>query len=254
MNPYHISPLTKNLIVRLSGKSVTLPRDIQDAIDAYWESLLQSGKTYTRGEVFTVTKKETFDDRIELLVEKTDYAHYLYCQNIDQLGKYGVHIIHTAALVETCDEKLIFGKMGDQTSRSGIYQLCGGGIDNDDVKGDTFDFEHNIVKELQEELGIDAYDTQRVQSFELAYLKEGGPTDKMTVVYSVKLSETRDEFLQKYALFAKQLQEKKELPEFGEIVVIEKNKQGIEDFLSRKDVKLDEYMRPLFEHLEKTLG
>src|SRR3989344_7568639 len=185
-----ISRLTKKLIVRFSNKQVMLPPSLQDKIDAYWDSLLQSGKSYRRGEVFTVTKKEIMSDRIEVLVEKTDYAHYLYCQNVDTLGKYGVHIIHTATLVETADGKIVFGKMGDHTSRAGIYQLCGGGIDNEDLRDDIFDFDHNIRKELQEELGIDTGDQSRIESFDPTYLKEGGPTDKMTVVYRVILNET----------------------------------------------------------------
>lgn len=234
-------------MVRFSGEQVVLPSDIQEKIDAYWEELLSSGKPYKRGEVFTVTKKEVFEDRIEILVEKTDYAHYLYSQNIGNLDIYAVHIIHTASLVETSDGKIIFGKMGKQTSRSGICQLCGGGIDNDDLRGDIFDFEHNIKKELTEELGIDTEDTQRIKSFELAYLKEGGPTDKMTVVYRVVLNETSVEFTKRYEDFVLQLEKNGENPEFGEIIVLDKNKESFAQFLYQHDIKLDEYMEPLFE-------
>lgn len=254
MKDFMVSCLTKKLIVRFSQKQVTLPLDLQEKIDAYWDGLFQSGKTYRRGEVFTVTKKETFNDHIEILVEKTDYAHYLYCQNVDTLGEYGVHIIHTAVLVETSDGKTIFGKMGNHTSRSGIYQLCGRGIDNGDLKGDTFDFDHNIKKELQEELGIDAEDKRRIGAFELAYFKEGGPTDKMTVVYRVLLNETSTEFIEKYDDFVTQLEKNGETPEFSEIIVLDKNKSSFSQFFSQQDIKLDEYMKPLFEFIGKGLS
>ena len=160
MKPYLVSPLTKQLIVRFSNREVRLPKEIQSKIDAYWDEILASGKSYKRGEVFTVTRKEATEKAINILVEKTDYAHYLYCQNIDTLGEYGVHIIHTASLVDTSDGKTLIGKMGEQTARSGIHQLCGGGIDHADLKEGIFDFEHNIKKELQEELGIDVADTR----------------------------------------------------------------------------------------------
>ncbi len=249
MKDFIVSPLTKKLIVRFSNEAVVLPRNIQEKIDVYWDELLRSGKPYKRGEVFTVTKKESFDDRLEILVEKTDYAHYLYCQNVDALGDYGVHIIHTASLVETNDEKTIFGKMGEQTSRSGIHQLCGGGIDNDDLKDGIFDFEHNITKELQEELGIDVNDAQRVETFELAYLKEGGPTDKMTVIYRITLNETSNRFMTRYDEFSRQLQADGEVPEFGEIVILDKRKESLEIFFNQEGIRLDEYMKPLFDHL-----
>lgn len=248
-NPVIISPLTKKLIVRFSNKSVVLPQDVQEKIDVYWDELLQSGKTYKRGEVFTVTKKESFDDRLEILVERTDYAHYLYCQNVDTLGEYGVHIIHTASLVETSDGKMILGKMGDHTSRAGVYQLCGGGIDNGDLRGGVFDFDHNITKELQEELGIDVNDTQRISAFELAYLKEGGPTDKMAVIYRVILNETSEQFMEKYDAFVLRLRENGEYEEFGEILVLDNNKVAIIAFLNQPGIKYDESMKPLFEYL-----
>jgi len=251
MKDITISLFTKKLIVHFSGEQIVLPFDIQEKIDVYWEGLLSSGKSYKRGEVFTVTKKEVFEDRIEILVEKTDYAHYLYSQNIGDLGEYAVHIIHTASLVETSDGKIIFGKMGEQTSRFRVYQLCGGGIDNDDLRGDTFDFEHNIKKELTEELGIDTEDTQRIKSFELAYFKEGGPTDKMTVVYRVILNEMSLEFMKRYEDFALRLEKNGETPEFGEIIVLDKNKESFAQFLNQPNIKLDEYMKPLFEFIAK---
>jgi len=251
MKNFLILLLTKKLIVRFSDKTVDLPQDIQKKIDAYWDELLQSGKTYKRGEVFTVTRKESFDDRLEILVEKTDYAHYLYCQNVDTLGEYGVHIIHTAVLIETQDKKTIFGKMGEHTSRAGIYQLCGGGIDNDDLRDGIFDFEHNITKELQEELGIDVNDKQRVKTFELAYLKEGGPTDKMTVIYRVILNETSEQFMVRYNAFVQQLQTNGETEEFGELVALDMNKASFDNFFNQEGIKLDEYMKPLFEYLSQ---
>lgn len=251
MNEIIISPLTKKLVVRFSGKRVVLPAEIQQKIDAYWNKLMVSGKTYTRGEVFTVTRKEAFENRIEVLVEKTDYAHNLYSQNIGGLGEHGVCIIHTAALVETADRKTIFGKMGSHTARAEIYQLCGGGIDNDDLRGDVFDFDHNIQKELREELGIDVGDKQRIKAFELAYFKEGGPADKMTVVYRVVLNETSEEFMKKYNSFVSRLQENGEVPEFDEIVVLDENSKALIDFLRQPGISLCEYMKPLFEFIGK---
>ncbi len=248
-----ISRLTKKLIVRSSNKQIVLPPDLQDKIDAYWDSLLQSGKNYRRGEVFTVTKKEVLGDRIEVLVEKTDYAHYLYCQHVDVPGEYGVYIIHTAALVETADGKMVFGKMGGHTARSGIYQLCGGGIDTDDLCGDIFDFDHNIKKELQEELGIDIWDKQKIKLFDLAYFKEGGPTDKMTVVYRVLLNGTSLEFMKEYNDFVSQLQKNGEQPEFSEIILLDKKRQSLSQFFDQNNIKLDEYMRPLFEFIGREL-
>lgn len=248
MKPFKVSP-AQEVTVRFSNKEVQLPEEIQTKIDSYWKELLDSGKSYKRGEVFTVTHKEVTETAVNILVEKTDYAHYLYCQNKESLEENGVHIIHTAVLVESSDDHFLFGEMGHQTSRHGIIQLCGGGIDNDDLKGEYFDFKHNITKELQEELDIDVTDTSRVTYFDEAYLKEGGPTDKMTVIFRVVLKDTKEKFLERYDAFMERLKAEGEDPEFGKIIALKKDKQEITNFFSQENLILDEYMKPLFEKI-----
>jgi hypothetical protein len=46
MNPIEVRKLNKELIVRFSDKAVVLPEKIQEKIDTYWQSLLDSGKNY----------------------------------------------------------------------------------------------------------------------------------------------------------------------------------------------------------------
>lgn len=240
----------KAVIVEFSGKKVELADGIQEKIDNYWEMLLASGKkNYFRGDVFTVTEVIAKNDAIHVLVEKTDFAHHLYCQNIDaHLDGFGIRIIHPACLVETSDGKTIFGEMAKWTSRSGIFQLCGGGLDSNDLQGNLFDLDHSIKKELLEELEIDADDVKRACNFGKKYLKEGGPTNKLSLVYKLVLDESSDEFLRKYANFEKKLRAKNELPEFEKLIALGKSKSEIEDFFLKNSAKCDEYMEPLFRY------
>lgn len=249
MQPFKVIPFTKDIVVRFSKSTVQLSSQIQDKVDAYWDRLIAGGKSFQRGEVFTVTHKDISQNCINILVEKTDYAHFLYSQNVDPQGKDSVHIIHTASIVETIDDYLIFGKMGVQTAQAGHYQLCGGGIDNADLRGDHFDLTHNISKELREELNIDVGDSDRVKKLGMAYFKDGGPTDKMSVIYRVTLSASKDTFLSHYTAFEEGLRASGEEPEFGKIVALKKEKSVMEQFLAENDSKLDEYMRPLFEQI-----
>ncbi len=245
-----VKELDKELVVRFSDKTIVLPQEVREKIDVYWQSLLDSGKNYRRGEVFTVTRVTETDATIEVLVEKSDYAHYLYCQNVDTLGEYGVRIIHTACLVITSDNKTVLGEMGSQTARAGMYQLCGGGIELRYLYGEVFDLDKNIKEELQEELGIDVQDSTRVKSFTEKYLKSGGPTGKMTVIYELLLNESLEEFLEHYADFEEKLIEKGENPEFGRLVTLPlDNKEFIKKFFEQNEKKCDEYLKPLFEAL-----
>lgn len=249
MNYIEISQLNKKLIVRFSNQTIELPVEWQEKIDTHWQSLIDSGKTYTRGEVFTVTKNREENDTYQILVEKTDYAHYLYCQNIDpDMDGYGIRVIFTSCLVETLDNKTIFGIMGEHTARSGIYQLAGGGIGNSDIKDGIFDLKGSIANELREELDIDIDDIERVKEFDEAYIKQGGKTKKIAVVYRVRLNETADEFVEKYDAFAKELNKNGEKPEFGNIVILDKTNKTIHDFFNTHRNECDEYMEPLLTY------
>lgn len=248
MKPIKISQLSEELIVQFSNKEIELSIEWQEKIDTYWQFLIDSGKTYVRGEVFTVTKYEERDDAVYILVEKTDYAHYLYCQDIDpEMDGYGICVIFTACLVETSDKKTIFGKMGKNTARAGIYQLSGGGIDSSDIKDDVFDLKGNISKELLEEFGINTSDTERVKEFDRVYIKQGGKTKKIAVVFRLKINETSEEFVEKYNLFVQNFKKNCEEPEFGEIVILDKTKDQMHDFFDLHRDECDEYMEPLLK-------
>jgi 8-oxo-dGTP pyrophosphatase MutT (NUDIX family) len=249
MKDIKISQLNKEPVVRFSNKHVILPVEAQEKIDIYWQSLLSGGKKYTRGEVFTVTQKKESDGILQILVEKIDYAHYLYCQDIDaELNGYGIQVIFTACLVETLDDKTIFGIMGKHTARAGIYQLSGGGIDNSDINDGVFDLRKNIKKELQEEIGVDVMDSERVQNFDAAYLKQGGVTKKIAVVYRVKLNNTSEEFLGKYNNFTKNLKSIDEIPEFEDIIILGQSRGEIDDFFEKNRDNCDEYLEPLLKY------
>ena len=250
MESIKIAKINKELIVRFSNKNVALPSEWQKRVDEYWQSLMDSGKKYTRGDVFTVTKIQKENDISHILVEKTDYAHYLFCQNIDQeMGGYGVNVIFTACLVETMDNRIIFGKMGKHTARAGIYQLVGGGIDASDIKYGIFDLKNSIVKELREEVNIDANNHNRVKYFDAKYIKQGGKTKKIAIVFKIQLNETSEEFLEKYNNFAKNLRQKNEMPEFEKIIALEKSAEEIENFFTKHRKECDEYMEPLFKYV-----
>lgn len=75
------------------------------------------------------------------------------------------------------------------------------------------------------------------------YLKTGGPTGKMTVVYVVKLNLSASEFLKRYQDdFMRQLNLRGELPEFGELLTVQAIPESIEEFIEQNKDRLNEYM------------
>jgi hypothetical protein len=184
MQPIQIKPIKKNITIRFAGEKVILPEVLEAKITEHWQQLTQANPRLRNGEVFTVRSVEDTAGDMAVRLAETNYAHYLYSHQIGDLGEHTVRIIHSSALVITSDDKLVFGAMAEHTSRPGIIQCVGGGIDHNDIRGGIVDIEHNTANELNEELGIDPYDTSLVESFSATYLKFGGPTDKMTVIYT----------------------------------------------------------------------
>jgi len=148
MGDITVSKLKKDLVVRYDGGHVLLPADMQKEVDEYWKELIRSGKRYTRGEVFTVIGKTEMVDSIAVTVSRTDFAHNLFCRDVRSPEGYGIRIIHTAALVETSDGKVVFGRMSVHTANPLRYQLCGGGIDDHDIRDGVFDLDAPLISVL----------------------------------------------------------------------------------------------------------
>lgn len=240
------APIPNGLVLSFAEEKVKLPSDIRTKVDQHWRQLATNNPKLRNGEVFTVASvKETPDNMIISLAE-TDYAHYLYSQQVGGLGDYTVHIIHPAALVVTSDNMFVFGSMGEHTSRPGTIQCCGGGIDHSDIKDGMVDVEHAIIKELAEELGIDAYNKDLVKEFYPAYLKSGGPTDKMTISYILRIGQTANQFMSSYQKFVKTLNDNGDEPEFGELFCINNTQESLDGFIAKYGERLNEYMAVLF--------
>lgn len=242
MPAIEIQPINKPVNIHVSGNKVVLPEPLRKKIDQHWQQLVKNNPRLHNGESFTVVTVDEADDKVDIELAETDYAHYLYSHQVGGLGEFTVRIIHSATLVITADNKMIFGAMGEHTSRPGVIQCCGGGIDHDDITDGVVDIEHNTVKELAEELGLNPYDKDIVDGFYPAYLKTGGPTGKMTLAYVLRIKLTGSQFLKHYEEFVKKLKDDNQEPEFGQIFCIDIDKKTVEAFIGEHEDKLNEYM------------
>lgn len=254
MPAIEIQSIKKPVNIRISGDKIVLPEPLRQKIDQHWQQLIKDNPRLHNGEAFTVVTVDETDDKLDIELAETDYAHYLYSHQVGGLGEFTVRIIHSATLVITTDNKMIFGAMGEHTSRPGIIQCCGGGIDHKDITDGVVDIEHNTVKELAEELGLDPYDKSLVDEFYPAYLKTGGPTGKMTLAYILRIKLSSVQFLKHYDDFVKKLKDDQQEPEFGQIFCIDMDKESIETFIGEHQDKLNEYMSVLLRAVGDAYG
>ena len=237
-----IFEINDKLQIKFNDRIVSLPRDVQQKIDSYWEELIASGKKFKRGEVFTVTCVNAAQGSLKIVVEKTDYAHYLYSQNIGELGDHAVRIIHPATVVLSADRKIIFGKMGEHTARKGIFQLCGGGLETKDLVGDVFDLTRVAKRELWEELGI--MTNEDADPFSKRYFVSNDIEHKITIAFILRLKIPVTVFKANYAAFSTTLTSRGEQTEFDSLIMLALNNSEMSDFLKQHDAQIQVNLKP----------
>lgn len=242
-------PIEKKLEIIFTREKFILPIDLQNKVDEYWESLILDGTPLFRGEVFTIADIEENIDKTIVHVDLSDYAHYLYTRRIGLPEKNACKNLHTSCLIETLDNVLVFGRMGKNTSLPGNIQCVGGGLDNDDICGKVIDLEHNIKKELMEEVGIDADSEKMVEDFSIKYLRYDASVYSIAAIFILKLKITSEELKDSYAKFEAQLIAGGMVPEFKELIYLAKNKLEIEEFYEKEKKYFDHYMMPLLQEV-----
>jgi predicted NUDIX family phosphoesterase len=247
-----IVEVAKPVRLELLKDKLSLPHEIQAKVDAYWEKLVEKKPYYRRGEAFAVSGICEKEDVIEVKLVLSDYAHYIYTRAVGLPAELAFNNMHTSCVIETADDVLIFGLTGENTANIGIWQCVGGGLDHDDVEGCEINLEHNIKKELQEEVGIDANDENTVSELKLKYLKYGhnGDFSSVAAIFYLKLKLSEKEFCARYEEFEKELREKGGVPELQKIIYLPKKEEVIQEFLwNAKPDSLDLYMKALLEEL-----
>jgi 8-oxo-dGTP pyrophosphatase MutT (NUDIX family) len=251
MTPIALRSIPENLVVTFTGSEVALPSVVQARIDIDWQERIAKNPKLQNGEVFSAVEVEQDASGMHIKLAATNYAHYLYSQQYQNLGEYTVRIIHPAAMVITSDNKLIFGAMGQHTSRPGIIQCCGGGIDFSDIVDDKVQVENCITREIKEELNIDPYDLDLVLRYQPAYLKTGGPTEKMTVIYLLQMKLSSAEFLRHFENYIDALKKRGEDSEFDALFCVERDTAHVDEFISEHNTMLNEYMPGLLREMCK---
>lgn len=198
----------KPIIVKRIDEKMNLPVELREKIDIFWQEQLQKNPHLFNGIVWNVTKMEERPMEIELTVEKTDYAHYLYDERHGIEDEHACHNLCSGALVKTKDNFLILGELDETTSYPRCLQVAGGGIDEKDRVADTFDMVKTAQRELKEEMNLDLQDKNQIESYGFSYLEmPEGERHSYSVILKAKSNLTADqieEHFEEYKAYLKQ--------------------------------------------------
>lgn len=244
MKEVNVYKFNNNVKVCYRNMKVSLPKEYKASVDGYWNSLIESGKTFFRGDIFTITSISCEGEGVLINVQLTDYAHFLYTMYKNEFDEYDCRVIYTSVLVETSDGKFVIGVMGKDTFAPQKLQFIGGGIDKADLNGEILDLEHNIRKEIAEELGLDASDKSLIKDFKPYLIKDGGRTNFLSAIFKLDLRINGDELMDRFEKFSQELISKGIIPELSSLVLINAEQNSVENFISSDYREKDENLIP----------
>ena len=216
------------LNITVSEEAMHLPASIQESIDSYWASLEERGHSFYRGDIFSIKEMKQTEDELNVTLERTDFAHFIYSKHCCLPDRYKCRVAAVNGLILTADNQFVMGEMNGQTANPGYVQFVAGGIDRKDIKGNKVDVRGSLFREMEEEIGIDGNDASLVLRVEPRYIVYWG---NISLVYVIRLKERAAEFQERYRRFERSLRERDLTPEFASMVYVPGDAQSVSHFL-----------------------
>ncbi len=245
-SPFTVTPAAKPIRMTYLGEAVDLSPDARARVEAHWAKAAAANPHLTRGDVFAVTSCVETAQAFEITAMLSDFAHYLYYRREPQQSDDPpCRVAFSPVLAETADGFLILGEMAAHTVSAGKLQCPGGGLTRDNLAGDRIDIAGNAAKELLEETGLRHDNPAHVAACRFAYLITGGSHKSIAAVYHAALSVTAQEAQAIFTRHNASLDQSGEPPEFVRLVMVPNTPGGIEEFLARALLPMNEYVPPL---------
>ena len=126
------------------------------AIDRHFARLHTDNPALWNGSFFLFEEARVTDAGFSAVARPTDYATFLHWRARGFPDEGRLHVFPVPA-VTTADRRLLVGVMGRTTTNAGLSYPPSGSFDGDDVvAGPRLDPVANMVRELGEEVGVDA--------------------------------------------------------------------------------------------------
>lgn len=186
-----------NLEIKFDKEKLVLPTEIQENIEKYWKQVIEENPNLWDGEIAYISKIIEQDSKIQIICKKTNFSHYIYCERVGLPSEYNCPNLSAGCLLETIDGYFIVGELGKTTSYPGMFQICGGNVDNVDILEDKIDIYKTISREVLEEVNIDLYNKEQVKKLTLKYMnihKEFGTEIIAKGILNMKASEMKEYF------------------------------------------------------------
>lgn len=215
-----ITKINKNIILKFEDREICLPLELKEKINVFWNNAIKENPNLYNGEEYAVESVNETQDKIEMLVVKTNYAHYLYNERIGiQENKYRCCSPWGGILLLTKDDYFVIGEMNKTTSMPHCLQISGGGIDSADIKDGIINIDLNIKRELKEEINIDLDN----MDYKLEYIEYPSNTrNAYGFIALAKIDKSKEELEKHFEDYKKYLIKNKLELEFSKLIFLNK--------------------------------
>lgn len=245
----------KEIDIISKNEFIKLPNELEEKIKENFENMKKSGANIWNGEVICVSKCNVTDNKVEIICNKSNYAHYLYGERIGCPKEYECKNLSAGCLIETIDGFYIIGELDDVTSYPTMLQVTGGGVDIKDILKENINIEETIIREAKEELNIDLKDENLILYYKLSYMyiteKDQQPGVQFFSKAKINMtSEEMKKYFEDYYKYLKQSNLERELKKLHFL-----KKENAVNELKKFDNPRRDYLMPLIElDLESTIN
>lgn len=243
--------ISKSPLIKYSNSKIILPMTVVEKIESHWNDLINSGKSFWRGDVLTITGIKDNGDGLQIEVALTDYAHYLATLHEVIDKKYACRVAHSSVMIETLDGYLIFGEMGGDTALPNRIQCIGGGITRGDLMENSLfiNIEKNASTEMAEEIGLLVDNKKHISKFFPWSIIKSGPQDVIGIIYWAKTPMSLDDFVAHYIKFEKALIKNGDKPELLRTIHVSGKLKNKKEWLKKVERKFADHLLIIFNNL-----
>lgn len=187
------------------------------------------------------------EDRIEMIVAKTNYAHYLYDERVGIIQeKYKCYAPWGGIILLTNDNYLVIGEMSKETSLPYGLQIPGGGVDESDINDGIIDINLTIKRELKEEINIDINEIE----YKIKFMEYPSKTRNAYGFIGVGMLDlTKKELKQHFEDYKKYLTNNNLEVEFNRLIFLKKE-TALQELDNMSNYKRP-YLRDLIKEVQK---
>lgn len=227
--------------------NVKLPEQMIKDINANWEELIADGKKCTNGELFTINNiLMDSDGIIKFIVNKTNYAHYLYSKKKDFECDHVCCSIAANVLPVTTDNYYVLGVMANWTVLPNKIKFVGGSMSEHDFIENRLEPLKCVKREMMEEIGIDLDDIEYVKSYEPIYFVTRKNLSFINVLYLARLNLSSSQIKDRFEKYKTYLIDNDMEVELDSILLVKNDIESNREFINANRNNLIEYMESLF--------